>query len=171
MEKKAYRITQIAIGQTDETMDIVQDAMLKLVQKYSHKSEQDWPGLFYTILNSRINDWFRKTQVRNRWRVWFGTKTDEESGSASEFDPLETASDSRMIKPDEHMEFEQSALQVDALLAALPLRQKQAFLLRMWEGFNVEETAKIMKCSQGSVKTHLARALSKLRADFARIGG
>lgn len=161
-------MAQIAIGNTDEALDIVQDTMLKLVQKYSHKTEKDWPGLFYTILNSRINDWFRRAKVRNRWRVWFTGKSNIDGEYA--LDPVETAVDYRMIKPDEQIEFEESAQVIDTALKALPIRQKQAFLLRMWEGFSVEETAKIMKCSQGSVKTHCARALSKLRADFERSG-
>ena len=52
---------------------------------------------------------------------------------------------------------------VNAAIESLPLRQQQAFLLRSWEGFDVEETAGIMDCTKSSVKTHHARALKALR--------
>ena len=69
VERRAYGIAKMAVGHREEALDIVQDAMLKLVQLYADKPQQEWRCLFFKILQSRIRDWYRRNKVRNRWRV------------------------------------------------------------------------------------------------------
>ena len=131
--------------------------MLRLVQHYADRPEQEWGPLFHQILQSRIADFHRREAVRRRWRVWF-RGDDPERG-----DPLENQPAPASTGPDRRSDAEAMTGTLEQALGNLPLRQRQAFLLRMWEGLNVAETARAMQCSEGSVKTHLSRAMHALR--------
>jgi RNA polymerase sigma-70 factor (ECF subfamily) len=159
-QSRAFRIAQIATGSAGDALDLVQDAMFKLVEKYSERPGQEWMPLFYRILNSRINDWHRRNTVRNRHRSWLSTA--EEEGE----DPIQTAPDPRGRSPDEETVTHESMDQLQITLEGLPARQQQAFLLRAREGLDVRQTAAAMECAEGSVKTHYSRAIHSLRAQL-----
>ncbi len=159
IERRAFRMAHIATGNEDEALDLVQDAMLKLAQKYAQRPEEEWAPLFHCILQSRIRDWYRRERVRNRLREFFHGSQDEEEGE----DPLAQVADRAAPAPDEEVQRKRACAALDVALRALPLRQQQAFLLRIWEELDVAQTAQAMGCSQGSVKTHLFRALQVLR--------
>jgi len=149
-------MARIATGNEDEALDIVQDAMLNLVKRYADREEQEWGPLFHRILQSRIRDWYRRSQVRNRLRVWFGGNDEDE-------DPLENQPGRVTDGPLPQLQSVRFGDELEQALRALPNRQQQAFLLRVWEGMSVEETAAAMGCSAGSVKTHYSRAVHTLR--------
>ena len=159
IERRAFRVAHIATGDVDEAMDLVQDSMLKLVQRYGMREEAEWGPLFHTILQSRIRDWYRRRKVRNRWRQWFGPGQDEDDQE----DPIQTVADQNQLPSDERMALKQAMVALEQALRALPLRQQQAFLLRAWEELDVSQTARAMGCSEGSVKTHYFRAVQTLR--------
>jgi RNA polymerase sigma-70 factor (ECF subfamily) len=133
--------------------------MLGFVRRYASKPASDWTPLFYSVLDSRVLDFLRRRQVRNRWMSWLRPVDDDEDGDvfaqvpdAAEPGPLQRAADG------------DTRLALERALRALPRRQRQAFLLRVWEGLDVAQTAAAMRVSEGSVKTHLSRALAALRA-------
>lgn len=164
-ERRAFRMAEIATGNKDEALDILQDAMFKLVEKYANRDKQEWGPLFHTILQSRIKDWYRRNSVRNRFRVWFSSSTEEEQGN----DPIQTAEDPAGRSPEQETQADQSMAVLESSIRQLPLRQQQAFMLRMFEGMNVAETAVAMKCSEGSVKTHYSRAIHRLREELGEV--
>jgi len=159
IERRAYRMAQIATGDADEALDLVQDAMLKLAERYADRTEEEWRPLFHRILQSRIMDWHRRNKVRNRLRVWF-----TRSGEGEERDdPMENVPDTHAPDPARQVAVKRAAEALDQALRDLPPRQQQAFLLRAWEEMDVAQTALAMGCSEGSVKTHFSRAVHMLR--------
>ena len=158
VERRAYRMAYLGTGNKEEALDIVQDAMFKLVQRYRNKPSADWPALFFRILQSRLRDWYRRQKVRNRWRVWLaGDNPSLDDPHANDFH------NQQHHLPEHHVASSQIGDALDDALRRLPLRQQQAFLLRAWEGLDVSQTALAMNCSPSSVKTHYARALQALR--------
>ncbi len=164
VERRAYKQALFAVRDEDAALDIVQDAMLRLSEKYATKPLAELPMLFQRILQNAIHDHFRRQKVRSTWTTLLsalGQKEDKDE----DFDPLETLpakADSNWADPaEQHQQAETLAL-IEQALARLPARQRQAFLLRYWEELDVAETATAMGCSEGSVKTHCSRAVHAL---------
>ena len=160
VQNRGFRIAQLATGNQEDALDLVQEAMFKLVEKYASRPEQEWTPLFYRILSSRINDFHRRNTVRNRHRSWL--RKDEDSDE----DPIQTAPDPFGKGPDDESEIDESMVKLQQALMNLPPRQQQAFLLRAWEGLDVKQTATAMACAEGSVKTHYSRAIHALRIEL-----
>lgn len=157
VERRALVMAELATRDREEALDVVQDAMLAFVDRYGGHDPAEWAPLFHRVLQNRIRDWHRRQQVRRRWRVWFARDDEDDA------DPIEAAPDPHARTPEEAVALAGATDALLAALEALPTRQRQAFLLRTWEGLDVAETARAMGCSEGSVKTHLWRALQQLR--------
>ena len=168
VQRRALRIAELSLGHRDDALDAVQDAMFKLVQKYAGKPQADWTPLFYRILYSRITDCQRR---RSRSSRVFGHFFLSQQGNEDvDEDPIQIARDPAEPNPARFCSDGEFGEQLDCALAELSERQRQAFLLRAWEGLNVRETAIAMRCSEGSVKTHYSRArqqLQELLRDFS----
>ena len=161
VERRALRMAELATGNRDDAMELVQEAMFGFVRHYAAKPSPQWPPLFYRVLDSRLNDWHRRRQVRQRWAMFPALRDDADAG-----EEIAQAPDLDSPGPLQKLEGTQAASALDRALAGLPLRQRQVFLLRIWEGFDVATTAGAMRCSQGTVKTHLSRALAALRREL-----
>ena len=158
VEGRALRIAQISVRDRDEALDLVQNAMIKLAQKYAQRDESEWAPLFYRILQNSVRDWHRRQAVRNRVMVWFGQR-----GVDSDYDPIATAPDPLARAPEDVIANREAMIDLEAAIRALPARQQEAFMLRTFEGLDVAGTASAMGCSEGSVKTHYSRAIHSLR--------
>jgi RNA polymerase sigma-70 factor (ECF subfamily) len=165
VERRAFKYAMFAVRDEDAALDIVQEAMLKLTEKYADRPAAELPLVFQRILQNAVHDHFRRSKVRSTWTVLLsalGARDDKDD----DFDPLEAiparSDGSDPSNPAERHEQARVMAAIEDALAKLPARQREAFLLRYWEEFDVAETAAAMGCSEGSVKTHCSRAVHAL---------
>ena len=171
VERRAYKQAVYAVRNDHMALDIVQDSMLKLAEKYAQRPAEEFPMLFQRILQNTIRDHFRRQKVRNLWTTLFSSFSSGDD--EDERDPLETLSsieDEGADDPQKQVERAQTLAIIESALQKLPGRQREAFVLRYWEDMDVAETAKIMGCSEGSVKTHCSRAVHALAAVLGKKG-
>lgn len=168
MERRAYKQALYAVRDEHAALDIVQDAMIKLTEKYGSKPAAELPLLFQRILQNTIRDYYRRQKVKNAWSTLFSSFNPK--GGDDEYDPLENLQDrgnrSAPAMPDDSLQQSQTIALVEQAIARLPARQREAFLLRYWEGLDTAETAAVMGCTEGSVKTHCSRAAHALAASL-----
>ena len=164
VEKRAFKRAVYAVRDDDAALDIVQDSMIRLASSYSERPAAELPLLFQRILSNATMDWFRRQKVRNA--VVKNFSDFESAGEDGDFDILETLEslDGSTVfeSADDAVSRVQILLAIEAEVAQLPTRQREAFLLRYWEELDVAETAAVMGCSEGSVKTHCSRAVHAL---------
>ncbi len=165
VERRAFKQAVFAVKDDDSALDVVQDSMLRLSEKYADRPPQELPMLFQKILQNAIRDWFRRSKVRSTWTTLFSSFSSKDE---DEFDILETLAAEQAsnvpVSPDDRLQQSQVVGAIEEAVERLPARQREAFLLRYWEDFDVAETASVMGCSEGSVKTHCSRAVSALSA-------
>ena len=167
IEKKAFKQAVYAVRDDAAALDIVQDAMISLTQKYGDRPVEELPLIFARILQNRTHDWFRRQKVRSAYETSFSALGSGRDGE-EDFDPLELIEikDESQMSPDGEATL--ASAQILAILeeeiAKLPNRQREAFLMRYWDELSTSETAIAMGCSEGSVKTHCSRASHTLAA-------
>lgn len=157
VEARAYRITCITVRDPDEALDIVQDAMIRLARRYGDRPTEEWAPLFYRILKNRTRDWHRRQAVRSKVLSLF--TVNEQTGD----DAIELAASPEADNPVEQLQRDGAMEALEHALRQLPRRQREAFMLRNFEGLDVQQAATAMGCSDGSVKTHYSRAVKRLR--------
>ena len=165
VERRAFKQAVFAVRDEDAALDIVQDAMLRLAEKYGHRPAEELPLLFHRIVQNAIRDWYRRQKVRSLWTTLLSS-LGAGRGEEDDYDPLETleAADGSNVEESPAVQLERSQVLeiIEQEITKLPSRQREAFIMRYWEELDVAETARAMGCSEGSVKTHCSRATHAL---------
>jgi RNA polymerase sigma-70 factor (ECF subfamily) len=162
VERRAFKQTLYAVRDDHAALDIVQDAMLKLAEKYADNPVTEYPMLFQRILQNTMRDYWRRQKVRNLWTTLLSSFGAGQNGE-EDHDPLDTIDvEDESSNPMIQLERSQTIKIIEKAIEKLPARQREAFVLRYWEEMDVAETAEMMGCSEGSVKTHCSRAVHTL---------
>ena len=165
VERRAFKQAVFAVRDDEAALDIVQDAMMRLSERYGDRMPEELPPLFQRILQNAIRDWFRRQKVRSAWTTLLSALAPGR-GEEDDQDPLDTLQEAgdanREESPHGQLERAQVIEIIEQELSRLPARQREAFIMRYWEELDVAETATAMGCSEGSVKTHCSRATHAL---------
>ena len=164
VERRAFKRTAYMVGDDDAALDIVQDAMIKLAEKYSQQPPTEWPMLFQRILSNTTLDWFRRRKVRDSWVKNFSDLVPTESDDTSDETDSITRYIAHLSEDDGFASLNQyqTAQILDEEIKKLTSRQREAFILRYWDECDWAQIAEIMDCSQASAKTHCHRAIQTL---------
>ena len=166
VEKRAFKQALFAVRDEEAALDIVQDSMLRLAEKYGHLPVNELPMLFHRIVQNAIRDYYRRQKVRSLWTTLLSSLSPGR-GDDDDADPLETlqSADGSNVQEGPSAQVEQAQVLeiIEQEISRLPARQREAFILRYWEELDVAETARAMNCSEGSVKTHCSRAAHALQ--------
>ncbi len=149
---RAFRFAELGLRHREDALDAVQDAMTKMLG-YRDRPAAEWTPLFWSVLRSRIIDVQRRRTFRLKWL------TDARDPDGEEIDWADEATPD----PSRAHDGREAWSRLASALRGLPARQREAFTLRVLEELDVEATAKIMGCGEGSVKTHLFRAREALQ--------
>lgn len=160
VERRALTMLELSTRDREEALDLLQDAMLRFCRRYAGHAQDEWPPLFFRVLQNALVDWQRRRGVRERLLGWWQRLRTARDGV--ETDALAELPDPGPA-PDQRLGCGEFSRDLQRALAALPLRQRQAFLLRQWQGLSVAEAAAALGVSEGSIKTHLFRAQAALR--------
>lgn len=148
---RAFRFAETGLHSRDDAQDAVQDAMTRMLG-YRDRPVPEWTPLFWTVLRSRMIDARRRRAFRLTWL----TESDAREETGVEWADAGPG-------PSRLNDGREAYSMFVGALRDLPRRQREAFSLRVLEELDVATTARVMGCSEGSVKTHLSRARNALQ--------
>ncbi len=147
VQGRALTAARLAVP-AEEALDCVQSAMLSFVRKYRAKPEDQWRPLFFRTLYNGFRDLHRRRAVRRAF-TWISASDEDLPANAPQ--------------PDRWLASGDAGARLLEELQRMPLRQQQVFILRHWEGLDTASAARVMGINPGTVKTHLSRAVERLR--------
>ncbi len=172
VQHRAFKRVRYHIQDEHAALDIVQDSMIRLCERYGHKPIGELAPLFQCIVSTITLDWLRAKKVRqHRFLNFSDLEEDAEAGTQNILEVLQSTAEGWQQESSERtVERHQILACIEAALEKLPIRQREAFLLRYWEELDVAQTAAVMGCTPGSVKTHCFRAIAALSKTLAAQG-
>jgi len=170
---RAFHIALGALWDREVALDVVQEAMLKLVEYYRDRPSDQWPALFRTVLNSKINDERRRRMIEQGKLKFLSLtglgQTDQPDTVAEAELPDGEPREDQFSAPESALHSADLARRIEQAMRSLPWRQRQVFLLREQKGLSIKETADVLGCSENSVKQHHFRAMRLLREQLAEV--
>lgn len=146
-----HRSAYLLCGDWHLAHDIVQEALAKAYRHWDRLARADSPDAYVRrIVVNEANRHWRRRRLR-----------------APLVDARKDRPAPEAVTPDASDDLIRRAALMGALLA-LPARQRATVVLRYLDGLSERETAAILNCSEGTVKSQTSRALAALKTYLTR---
>jgi RNA polymerase sigma-70 factor (ECF subfamily) len=153
-----YRMIYYRTGSQEDAEDLTQDVFMKAFKNLKRlKSTAVFRSWLYRIAVNRVRDFYRKKQFRSLFQF---TSMDEETFRETP----EMAVDSEAPRDLARREFWDRVNQAMAFLSRM---EKEVFILRFFDQLSIKEITGTLGKNESTVKTHLYRALGKLKTHLA----
>ncbi len=148
------------VGNYSDAQDIAQNAFMRAMRGLSSfKAQSTFSTWLYRIVVNLTIDHKRAISRRRTYSFDEHTSEDSDQSYVDLFD-----SDDKL--PDEIAELKDFDRQVKQIIESLPHNQKVAFVMRHYHDMDMTEIANVLNCKPGTVRSHLFRAIAKLRSSL-----
>ena len=161
-QPRIYRMIFFRTRSQMDAEDLTQEVMLKAYRNIGRlKSSEVFPSWLYRIAINRVKDYYRKKQFRSLFGF---TSLDEEGFQETAELAVTPEVESGLAKKDFWR-------QIGRMLTRLTAMEKEVFLLRFFDQLTINEMSATLHKSESTIKTHLYRALHKLKAMAGELEG
>jgi RNA polymerase sigma-70 factor (ECF subfamily) len=167
VEAHSDRVIALAwrlVGHRQEAEEVAQEAFLRLYQSLAtFRGESSIATWLYRTVSRLAIDHLRRERLKRKLFFFRGNEALEQP------DPLETTPDASSPSPLDRLLAKELAGRMQQVLNQLPPQQKAVFVLRHLEERSLREIAEILGLEEGTVKTHLHRAVGRFRKEYRRM--
>ncbi len=143
-----YKMVRSRVNTEQDADDILQEVLLKIYKNYGgFKGKAQLNTWFYTICRNAIADYYRNPWWKFKWRF----KQVEQQTKAHQ-------------DPEQQLHMAEQQNKIVATLKTFPNKEQEVFTLRFFDHFSLQEIATCQKTSLSTTKTHLYRAVKKMRS-------
>ena len=152
-----YRFILRRCGQPAVAEELYQEVWMKLIRaREGYTVKARFTTWMYQVASNHCIDYYRRQSV---------AVVNGQQGSLG----IEAVEDLQSKQPDQQLELQQQTTQLMQLVDALPVEQREAFLLREEAGLGLNEIAEITGVNPETAKSRLRYAINKLRAGLNQL--
>ena len=159
--KRAYYLAKQLVKDEDQAQDIVQDAYVKVFTNL-HLLEQveNFQGWLNTIVVNKSKDYLKKKKPM----LFSQMVSEEDEGSELDFED-----EGGYFSPDKRVDYTETKRLIQGMIDRLPQEQRMAIVLFYLEEMPVKQIARVMECSEGTVKSRLNYGRKAIKAQVLEL--
>ena len=159
--RRAYYLAKQLVKDEDQAQDIVQDAYVKVFTNLPLLEQvENFQGWLNTIVVNKSKDYLKKKKPM----LFSQMVSEEDEGSELDFED-----EGGYFSPDQKVDYAETKRLIQGMIDRLPQEQRMAIVLFYLEEMPVKQIARVMECSEGTVKSRLNYGRKAIKAQVLEL--